>query len=127
MRKPQSPQLIIAKDPDVEFAIFLEELREYERAFLIEEAQNAFLDAYSAWRNTSDLAMHPAPCCSALRTRDPSGQCHCPSACEYRRWLVVERCGVKAQMILCAAYLAFLDPTFQGPRALRRYYTVSRE
>ena len=79
---------------EVEFAIFLEDLREYERFYRIEEAQNAFLDAYSAWR------------------KYPKDR------------------AIKAQLIWCAAYLSYLDPTFRGPRALRRYYTptpIARE
>ncbi len=76
---------------EVEFAIFLEDLREYERFCQIEEAQDAFLDVYSAWRK------HP---------RDRV---------------------LKAHLIWCAAYLSYLDPTFRGPRALRRYYTVRQE
>ena len=87
----QCPWSIGTQNFEVEFAIFLEHLREYERFWQREEALDSFLDAYSAWRK------HP---------RDRA---------------------VKAQMILCAAYLSSLDPTFQGPRALRRYYTVSRE
>ena len=87
----QCPWSIGTQNFEVEFAIFLEHLREYERFWQREEALDSFLDAYSAWRT------HP---------RDRAR---------------------KAQMILCAAYLAFLDPTFRGPRTLRRYYTVSRE
>ena len=87
----QCPWSIGTQNFEVEFAIFLEHLREYERFWQREEAIDIFLDAYSAWRK------HP---------RDRA---------------------VKAQMVLYAAYLAFLDPTFRGPRALRRYYTVSQE
>ena len=86
----QSPWSIGTQNFEVEFAIFLEHLREYERFYQLEEAQNAFLDAYSAWRKSpKDRAM-------------------------------------KAHLIWCAAYLSYLDPAFQGPRALRRYYTVSQ-
>jgi len=87
MKKVQGAHIIPAQDSDVEFAVFLEELREYEQHYLIEEAQDAFLDAYSA------------------RRKDPRDR------------------AIRAQMILCTAYLASLDPTFRGPRTLRRYYT----
>mgnify|MGYP001582954169 CR=1 FL=1 len=87
----QCPWSIGTENFEVEFAIFLEHLREYERFCQLEEAQNAFLDAYSAWRN------HP---------RDRA---------------------MKAHLIWCTAYLSSLDPTFQGPKTLRRYYTVSQE
>lgn len=127
MKRAHQSQIIPAQDSDLEFAIFLEELREYEQRCRIEEAQNAFLDAYSAWRkHPRDRAMNPAPFRSTHDNGKSSGQGDSVSAREYRRWLV-ERCGVKAHVILCAAYLSYLDPTFQGPRALRRYYTVSRE
>ena len=86
----QSPWSIGTQNFEVEFAIFLEHLREYERFYQLEEAQNAFLDAYSAWRKHS------------------------------KDW------AMKAHLIWCAAYLSHLDPTFRGPRALRRYYTVSQ-
>jgi len=95
----QCPWSIGTQNFEVEFAIFLEHLREYERFYQIEEAQDAFLDAYSAWRkHHKDRAMNPAL-----------------------------KGGVKAHLIWCAAYLSYLDPTFQGPRALRRYYTASQE
>lgn len=81
--------LVPAQDTDVEFAIFLESFREYERHCQLEEAQDAFLDAYSAWRKSHDPAM-------------------------------------KAHVILCAAYLRTLDPSFRGPSALRRYYLARR-
>jgi hypothetical protein len=87
MKRAHSSPIIRAQDSDVEFAIFLEEQREFEQRCRIEEAQNAFLDAYSAWRK------HP---------RDRA---------------------MKAHLIWCAAYLSYLDPTFRGPRTLRRYYT----
>ena len=87
----QCPWSIGTQNFEVEFAIFLEHLREYERFWQREEAIDGFLDAYSAWRK------HP---------RDRA---------------------MKAHVIWCAAYLSYLDPTFQGPRALRRYYTVSQE
>ena len=84
----QCPWSIGTQNFEVEFAIFLEHLREYERFCQLEEAQNAFLDAYSAWlKEPKDRAM-------------------------------------KAHLIWYAAYLSYLDPTFRGPRALRRYYTV---
>lgn len=41
----QSPWSIGTQNFEVEFAIFLEHLREYERFYQLEEAQNAFLDA----------------------------------------------------------------------------------
>ena len=41
----QCPWSIGTQNFEVEFAIFLEHLREYERFYQIEEAQDAFLDA----------------------------------------------------------------------------------
>ena len=71
----QCPWSMGTKNFEVEFAIFLEHLREYERCCQLEEAQDAFLDAYSAWRkHPRDRAMKARliRCAAHLSSLDPT-------------------------------------------------------
>ncbi|MDP8234588.1 MAG: hypothetical protein P9M06_07335 [Candidatus Saelkia tenebricola] len=45
-----------SKEPKGEFEAFLKDFQEYESKFLIERAQNEFLDAYSRWLKSRLLA-----------------------------------------------------------------------